>query len=133
VGGQQPVKEFEMGWTVFSGLSQDDLIEKLIASKTYLSEGQTLRRETLAHRLVHEQGVQVLWAVQRVSKNAIPQETYIACFLIEGSGYKDLAESMYPYYFSCPPEYLHMAPEVCPEWRQKVRRCYAIGQEEALS
>lgn len=49
------------------------------------------------------------------------------CFgarLVQGSGgrwgYKAMDESVHPYYFSCPKRYLTMAPEVCPEWREKV-------------
>jgi len=36
-------------------------------------------------------------------------------------GYKDMCESMHPFYYSCPPSYLNLAPVVeCQEWRNKV-------------
>ena len=54
------------------------------------------------------------------------ESTYlIRCDLLEGShngwGYKGRDESMHPYYYSCPLEYLEIAPDVSPGWRKRVR------------
>lgn len=57
-----------------------------------------------------------------------PTERWIGCDLLEyskrdeGWGYKDMDESMHPYYYSCPLSYLDMVPVVgSEEWRQGVR------------
>jgi hypothetical protein len=126
VARKPSAKEHEMGWTIFPHISQDDLIEKLIAPKSYESEGHICRRQTQEYSLVHEQGSEILWTVQRTLQDSKPFETHIACFLIEGTGCKSISESEHPYYYSCPPEYLDMAPPACPEWRSKVRRFHAI-------
>lgn len=50
---------------------------------------------------------------------------YIRCDLLryyrnQGWGYKDMTESMGPYYYSCPKSYLAMTPVENAEWREKV-------------
>ncbi|MDR0779314.1 MAG: hypothetical protein LBF16_01270 [Pseudomonadales bacterium] len=125
-----PQRRVEMGWTIFPHMPQEQLIEKLIASKSHEVNEGICRRQTQAYSLACEQGTEILWAVQRTSLNSKPFETHIACFLIEGSGYKWLSECEHPYYYSCPPEYLDLAPQACPEWRAKVRRYHAIQQAE---
>jgi hypothetical protein len=56
-------------------------------------------------------------------------ENWIACNLLEywrkpceGWAYKDMDESMGPFYYSCPLGYLDLAPEKNAEWREKVRK-----------
>jgi hypothetical protein len=114
-------------------MSQDDLIDKLIAAKSHASPSGICRRQTQAYSLVHEHGADVLWAVQRTSQNAQPFETHIACFLIEGSGYKGMDECEHPYYYSCPVEYLDLAPQACAEWRARVRRYHAIEHADVVA
>ena len=46
-------------------------------------------------------------------------------FLIEKCAYKDMTESMHPYFYDCPLAFLEAAPEVCAEWREKVRAFHA--------
>jgi hypothetical protein len=71
-------------------------------------------------------GADVLWRVMRREKANGEVTTFIGCDLLEppgwggGWGYKDMTESMHPYYYSCPLEYLAMAPAACPAWREKV-------------
>jgi hypothetical protein len=53
-------------------------------------------------------------------------ERYIGCDLLRkhpghGWGYKDLTESMHPYYYTCPLSYLETVPVACEEWREQVR------------
>lgn len=43
----------------------------------------------------------------------------------EGWGYKDMEESMHPYYYDCPLKFLEQAPEKSPEWRAGVRAYHA--------
>ncbi|MCA9380929.1 hypothetical protein KC678_01565, partial [Candidatus Dojkabacteria bacterium] len=46
-------------------------------------------------------------------------------------GYKDMDESMHPYYYNCPLSFLDMTPVACEEWRQHVRNYHAtIAQQK---
>ncbi|WP_240754701.1 hypothetical protein [Parasulfuritortus cantonensis] len=42
-----------------------------------------------------------------------------------GWGYKDLCESMGPYYYTCPLSYLDMVPVANADWRGQVRAWHA--------
>jgi len=46
-------------------------------------------------------------------------------------GYKDMDETMHPYFYNCPLKLLKLAPERCPEWRAKVHANHAKKREEA--
>lgn len=35
-------------------------------------------------------------------------------------GYKSMDESMHPYYYTCPSDFLYMAPVTCQKWRDNV-------------
>lgn len=80
--------------------------------------------QTLAHCVKGN----ILWTVQKWQHRSEP---FIGCYILLGPvkpsndpyacGYKDMTEEMHPYYYNCPIRYLEMAPEVCPEWRVKVR------------
>jgi hypothetical protein len=103
------------GWS-----SRKDLIRHLITTEV---DGSGREFKTLAHTV---RGA-TLWAVQQWTGS----EPFIACYLLKGPvrpsddpyacGYKDMDESMHPYYYNCPVKYLDMTPEKCPEWREKVR------------
>ncbi|WP_373421696.1 hypothetical protein [Burkholderia multivorans] len=80
----------------------------------------------------------VLWSVAEVTakvegvhRDLSPGQSlrYIRCDLLELSGrqwgYKPLDESMHPYYYSCPPSYLDLAPEQSADWRAGVRAYHA--------
>ena len=84
------------------------------------------RLTTLAHCVRGN----ILWTVQKWDNTSDP---FIGCYILLGPvkgdgndpyacGYKDMDESMHPYYYNCPVRYLDMAPETCPEWRAIVRR-----------
>lgn len=64
----------------------------------------------------------VLWSVVQVRKTS---DKFIACFLLQKNdgqwGYKDMEESMHPYYYTCPIAYLDEVPEACAAWRAIVR------------
>ncbi|WP_024530469.1 hypothetical protein [Serratia fonticola] len=106
-----------MGW-LFSHRSRRELIAALIQT----DDTENYQHVTLAHAL---RGI-VLWSVvQSTPKDpAKAPRTAIHCTLMQGSGgswgYKAMDESVHPYYYSCPKRYLTMAPEICPEWREKV-------------
>ena len=82
--------------------------------------------ECLAHKLAGN----VLWSVWQVSEGKTSHR-YIRCDLLKKYktiwGYKDMEESMHPYYYSCPLKYLEMVPEVAnQEWRDLVGMHHAI-------
>lgn len=118
-----------MGWLFTRGQTRADLIQRL----TKPEEGDKSSYRTLAHCTKGN----VLWAVQEVVfKQGNPRfeagapQRFIGCYLIApqkgfGWGYKDMEESMHPYYYHCPLAYLDMAPEACVAWREKVREWHA--------
>jgi hypothetical protein len=69
-------------------------------------------------------------------------ERWIGCDLLRsqtgfGWGYKDLDESMFPYFFSCPLKYLDLVPIEKfggnAEWRATVRRYHQRQAEKRRS
>jgi hypothetical protein len=125
-----------MGWLFQHGASRADIIHRV----TRPQENEEARWTTLAHCLKGN----VLWAVYEVfRKKTNETERFIGCILIAGgkreAGYKDMCESMHPYFYSCPLAYLDMAPEANAEWRQlvcqhhaRLSRTVAIGDVWSL-
>ena len=115
-----------MGW-LFTRLDRDALIREL----TLPTDGDRCRSQVVRHR--YDAKESVLWSLVLVNAKVdgvaglkAGESTYlIRCDLLEGShngwGYKGLDESMHPYYYSCPLEYLEIAPDVSPGWRKRVR------------
>lgn len=62
----------------------------------------------------------VLWTLRETEKPDGTRDRWIGCNLLDGAGYKDLAEEMHPYSYDCPLEYLALAPVTCQEWRDGV-------------
>ena len=130
-----------MGW-LFSHKTRDDLIRDLTATV----ETERCTSKTVSHRLCHEH-YDVLWSVVEITvrqegviegvKPGQPMRI-IRCDLLERSdgqwGYKPMEESAHPYYYSCPLEFLDMAPEQCGQWREKVRAYHAgrLNRETTL-
>lgn len=102
----------------------------------------------LAHKQTWELDRIVLWVVVEITATqpfelmpdrhlAIGQKfRFIRCHLLEqnarfGWGYKPMDESAGPCYYSCPLQFLDMAPEVLDAaWRQQVRRRHtAFGRD----
>lgn len=105
-----------MGWDHRRSGTQADVIAERIAPWK-MSDGGTMR--TVAHRRTPG----VLWTVrERLDKcgNTIGDK-WIGCDLIEGLGYKALAECMHPYYYDCPLQFLDITPVACEAWRVLVR------------
>lgn len=127
-----------MGWLFTQNQSRRELIRKLTTPEH--NERRTWR--TVVHCLRGNR----LWAVVEVVDNQeIRPESYIALYLLQyhrgcrGWGYKEMEESMHPYYYDCPPGYLEMAPVACEAWRAEVRayharmsRRFEVGQTVAL-
>jgi hypothetical protein len=84
----------------------------------------------------------ILWAVFEVARKndelvVVETMRFIACFILQYAkeydswGYKDMEESMGPYYYSCPLKYFDMVPEtnegVQPKWREAVRQHHQLS------
>ena len=110
-----------MGWLFTQGSSKLDIITDLIATE----ENDARRWQTIAHSVRGN----VLWSVIEITykqEPIKPAKRFIACYLLKsdkdyGWGYKDMEESMHPFYYSCLLKYLSMVPEECAEWREGVR------------
>lgn len=116
-----------MGW-LYSHATRQQVIESLIGPDANIA--------TLKHCTVGN----ILWTVCESAKTG---RKFIACYLLGRNngqwGYKDMEESMHPYYYSCPLPYLAEAPEANADWRVKVRayhaqraRKLAVGRTYAL-
>lgn len=81
----------------------------------------------------------VLWSVREFVKD---QKVIICCDVLSCHdqqlypykkvwGYRDLCESMHPYYYSCPLSYLKLAKEVaCQDWRTLVMQYHKERSEK---
>lgn len=123
-----------MGWLFTLGQSRAQLIQRLTRDEdNERSSYHTLNWCTKGN---------VLWTVQEVTyKLSLQYEVgvpnrFIGCFLMKndrghGWGYKDMCESMFPYYFTCPLAYLDAVPEANAGWRAKVREYHALRSRKA--
>ena len=125
-----------MGWLFKAGYSRSDIIaDNTKGWERTKDDGTVIKSECLAH--CYRGGVfsGVLWSVWEHTfvKNgtqASPAQRFILCDLlryVDGEwGCKDMDESMYPYYYSCPLKYLDMVPIERfgghLEWRDLVRK-----------
>lgn len=111
-----------MGWLFTEGQSRADLIHRL--TEPWSNDG------TDAHCLHHTCVGNVLWTVWEHRHADGSAKRYIGCDLMRtqrsyGWGYKDMAESMHPYYYSCPLKYLELVPPASEAWREGVREYHA--------
>jgi len=126
-----------MGWLFTHGASKADIVQRLTAPE----ENDTRRWETLAHCVRGN----VLWSVVEITvKQENRRQRVIVCNLLAsdrgyGWGYKDMDESVHPFYYSCPLKYLDMAPVANADWRAEVQayhrnrnRKVAIGHKVGL-
>lgn len=111
------------------------------------TQGQT-RKELIAHLTQDEDNSKclkhctrgnVLWTVREYVDQEKKVIKYIGCDLMKsdgyGWGYKDMSESVHPYYYTCPLSYLKMTPVANKDWRTKVyayhtkqKRTFRVGQ-----
>jgi hypothetical protein len=137
-----------MGWLFKSGCSRRDLIaERTEDWGRTAQDGLVVKTTCLAH--CYRGGVfsGVLWTVwgRSFTKDSVEvqlTERWIGCDLLRsqtgfGWGYKDMDESMGPYFFSCPLKYLHLAPIEKfggnAEWRAIVHRYHQCQAEKRRS
>jgi hypothetical protein len=114
-----------MGWTYSTGWeTRQTLVNHLTRTET-----NDTRTRTCITSCVRGN---VLWSVWEIIYPDKPAKRYIGCDLLQngghnrGWGYKDMCESVHPYYYSCPLKYLELVPEVAnQEWRDKVTKYHA--------
>lgn len=125
-----------MGWLFREDITRKELISDRTESWERKSDETTVQSECLAHCFRGGGFSGVLWAVweRRFIKDGEdiePKQRWITCDLIQyrrdsGWGYKDLDESMHPYYYSCPLKYLDLVPidhyGGNAEWRAEVMK-----------
>lgn len=129
-----------MGWLFRAGYSRKDLIAEQTKSWDRTNpDGMTITTTCLAHCYRGGAFSGVLWSVweRQFTKNGQPvqpPQRWIICDLLQyqrdyGWGYKDMEESMHPYYYSCPLKYLDLVPLEQfggnAEWRAGVRSYHA--------
>lgn len=107
-----------MGWLFKAGYSRREMIaDNTKGWEQTKDDGTTIKSVCLAH--CYRGGVfsGVLWSVweQTFAKDgqqAEPPQRWIVCDLlryVQGEwGYKDMEESMHPYFYSCPLKYLDL-------------------------
>jgi len=124
-----------MGWLFKAGSSRRDLIAENTKGWERTKEDGTIIKSTcLAH--CYRGGIfsGVLWSVWertfvKDGQQVEPTQRWIVCDLlrcVQGEwGYKDMEESMHPYFYSCPLKYLTLVPIEefggHAEWRELVR------------
>jgi hypothetical protein len=128
-----------MGWSY----CQDwDTRKALIANLTRNEENESAKYTCLA-RAPRGNVLWSVWEILRKVNNTT--ERFIRCDLMQnggadyGWGYKDMDESMHPYYYSCPLKFLDMVPVACQAWRDivikqaaKQSRKLEVGKTYAL-
>lgn len=134
-----------MGWLFTAGSTRRNLIaERARAWTTEGAEGMTVTSTCLAHCYRGGAFSGVLWAVWKRTftkddQPVRPVERWITCDLLRyqkdyGWGYKDMDESMHPYFYSCPLKYLEMVPidqyGGNAEWREGIRAFHARKREK---
>jgi len=122
-----------MGWTYPHGVNRKQLIAQRVEGWERDTGEMLVRSTCLKH--CYRGGVfsGVLWTVWERTfttedKEVQPTERWIQCDLLRCDGgewgYKDMEESMGPYYFSCPLGYLELVPidrfGGNAEWREEV-------------
>jgi hypothetical protein len=134
-----------MGWLFTHGSTRQGLIRERTANWDRTSEdGMLVKTNCLAHCFRGNRFSGVLWAVwertfTKDGQDAQPTERWITCDLLRyqmgyGWGYKDMEESMHPYYYSCPLGYLAMVPMDQyggnEKWREGVKAHHARRAEK---
>ena len=123
-----------MGWLFRNGSTRRGLIaERIEGWERTNPDGLVITSTCLAHCYRGGSFSGVLWSVwertfTKDGEEAESTQRWIQCDLLryqqDAWGYKDMEESMGPYYFSCPKKYLDMVPldqfGGNAEWREQV-------------
>jgi hypothetical protein len=139
-------KDTIMGWLFTPGSTlKSQIAERTKGWQHVTPDGMTVNSTSLAHCYRGGAFSGVLWTVwertfEKNGQQVRPTERWIGCDLLQfskhdlGWGYKDMEESMGPYFYSCPLKYLDMVPQVASEsWREGVRQYHARQLEKRRS
>ncbi len=116
-----------MGWLYSCGASKKDVIQDVIKKQSWVSShtGYTNVVDTLKYVVRGN----VVWTVKQCSQDTgdivYTKNPFIVCYLLGkqkdyGWGYKDIEESMGPFYYSCPLSFLKDVPVTNQGWRDNV-------------
>jgi hypothetical protein len=108
-----------MGWLFINGCTRRQMIAERTENWERTSDDMLVKSVCLAH--CYRGGIYsgVLWAVwertfTKDGQTVRPVERWITCDLLRYQkdcwGYKDMEESMHPYFYSCPLSYLALVP-----------------------
>lgn len=138
-----------MSWLFTPGSNRQSLIKDRTSDwQRTNDDGTTIKTICLAHCFRGNCFSGVLWSVFErtfVRDNLITQQSqrWIQCDLLQysrsddGWGYKDMEESMHPYYYSCPSKYLNLVPIETyggnAAWRDGVRKHHQASLEKRRS
>ena len=127
-----------MGWLFMPGCDRLSMIkDRTEGWQRTNDDGTTIKTTCLAHCFRGNCFSGVLWSVfertfVREGAKTESEQRWIQCDLMQysrsddGWGYKDMDESMHPFYYSCPKKYLGMVPLETyggnAEWREQVRQ-----------
>lgn len=124
-----------MGWSFRKDSTRKELIaDRIREQNAHNKDGEVGGKFTV---LAHAARGNVLYKVVSITDLEGKEiERFIAIDLLGkekgyGWGYKDLSESMHPYYYTCPLKYLDMVPpekypgSVNVDWRKEVRAYHA--------
>ena len=125
-----------MGWLFTLGQTKKDLVARRTKAWDHATpDGAVITSVCLRHCYRGNAFTGVLWTVwertfTKDEQPVKPHERWIGCDLLryrkgDGWGYKDMEESMHPYYYSCPLGYLELVPVACEKWREGVRSYHA--------
>ena len=134
-----------MGWSYTQGSTRKSLInERTTDWERTKDDGLRITSRCLAHCFRGNNFTGVLWSVwertfTKGGQEADATQRWIQCDLLQyergcGWGYKDMEESMHPYYYSCPLKYLRMVPIEefggNAEWRKVVHEHHQRRREK---
>ncbi len=133
-----------MGWLFINGCTRRQMIAERTENWERNSDEMLVKSVCLAHCYRGNVYSGVLWSVweRTFTTNGqivCPTERWITCDLLRyqkdfGWGYKDMEESMHPYYYSCPLSYLDLVPidqyGGNSQWRESVRKYHTLQAEK---
>jgi len=137
-----------MGWLFTHGSTRQGLIRERTQNWDRTTEdGMVVKSTCLAHCFRGGRFSGVLWAVwertfSKDGQDVQPTERWITCDLLRyqmgyGWGYKEMDESMGPFYYSCPLGYLDMVPidqyGGNEQWREGVKAHHARRREKPVA
>lgn len=134
-----------MGWLFTCGSTRRNQIDERTRSWEHTTaDGVLVKSTCLAHCYRGGAFSGVVWTVwertfTKDGQDTEPSQRWIGCDLLRhqrdyGWGYKDMEESMHPYFYSCPLKYLNLVPVERfgghAEWRDGVRAYHARAAEK---